>query len=134
MESFMENVMPVVAVVIFFVSFTFALLMIFSPKLRGKFMGRQMKATKYMLDSSKDTISDIATTGVKIKKDVIDKNEEDLKDIAQKSADIEKGAIKTKARAIREGLLKDDETIFCKHCGKEIAADSKFCKHCGKEQ
>lgn len=97
-------------------------------------MGRQMKATKYMLDSSKDTISDIATTGVKIKKDVIDKNEEDLKDIAQKSADIEKGAIKTKARAIREGLLKDDETVFCKHCGKEIAADSKFCKHCGKEQ
>ena len=134
MENFMENVMPVVILVIFFVSLIFSLLMIFSPKLRGKFMGRQMKATKYMLDSSKDTISDIATTGVKIKKDVIDKNEGDLKDIAQKSADIEKGAIKTKARAIREGLLKDDETVFCKHCGKEIAADSKFCKHCGKEQ
>ena len=134
MESFMENVMPVVILVLFFVFLIFALLMIFSPKLRGKFMGRQMRATKYMLDSSKDTISDIATTGVKIKKDVIDKNEEDLKDIAQKSADIEKGAIKTKARAIREGLLKDDETVFCKHCGKEIAADSKFCKRCGKEQ
>ena len=134
MESFMENVMPVVILVLFFVFLIFALLMTSSPKLRGKFMGRQMKATKYMLDSSKNTISDIATTGVKIKKDVIDKNEEDLKDIAQKSADIEKGAIKTKARAIREGLLKDDETVFCKHCGKEIAADSKFCKRCGKEQ
>ena len=97
-------------------------------------MGRQMKATKYMLDSSKDTLSDIATTGVKIKKDVIEKNEGDLKEIAQKSADIEKGAIKTKARAVREGLLKDDEAIFCKHCGKEIPADSKFCKYCGEKQ
>ncbi len=120
---------------VFFIGiFTFNLLMFFSPKLRGKFMGRQMKATKYMLDSSKETLSDIATTGVKIKKGVLDKNEEDLKNIAQKSADIEKGAIKTKARAVREGLLKDDGTVFCKHCGKEISADSKFCKYCGKEQ
>lgn len=24
--------------------------------------------------------------------------------------------------------------MYCKHCGKEIADDSKFCNHCGKEQ
>lgn len=24
--------------------------------------------------------------------------------------------------------------MYCKHCGKEIADDSKFCQHCGKEQ
>ena len=24
--------------------------------------------------------------------------------------------------------------IFCKHCGKQIDADSKFCSYCGKEQ
>lgn len=24
--------------------------------------------------------------------------------------------------------------MYCKHCGKEIADDSKFCQHCGKSQ
>lgn len=24
--------------------------------------------------------------------------------------------------------------MYCKHCGKEIADDSKFCQHCGKAQ
>ena len=24
--------------------------------------------------------------------------------------------------------------MYCKHCGKEIAGDSKFCNHCGKSQ
>ena len=24
--------------------------------------------------------------------------------------------------------------MYCKHCGKEIAEDSKFCKHCGEPQ
>lgn len=24
--------------------------------------------------------------------------------------------------------------MYCKHCGKEIDADSSFCKHCGKSQ
>ena len=24
--------------------------------------------------------------------------------------------------------------MYCKHCGKEIADDSKFCQHCGGEQ
>ncbi len=24
--------------------------------------------------------------------------------------------------------------MYCKHCGKEIADDSKFCNHCGKPQ
>lgn len=23
--------------------------------------------------------------------------------------------------------------MYCKHCGKEIAGDSKFCQHCGKQ-
>ena len=23
--------------------------------------------------------------------------------------------------------------MYCKHCGKEIAEDSKFCQHCGKQ-
>ena len=24
--------------------------------------------------------------------------------------------------------------MYCKHCGKEIADDSKFCRYCGKAQ
>ena len=24
--------------------------------------------------------------------------------------------------------------MYCKHCGREIADDSKFCQHCGKSQ
>ena len=24
--------------------------------------------------------------------------------------------------------------MYCKHCGKEIADDSRFCSHCGKSQ
>ena len=24
--------------------------------------------------------------------------------------------------------------MYCKHCGKEIADDSKFCQHCGGKQ
>lgn len=24
--------------------------------------------------------------------------------------------------------------MYCKHCGKEIADDSKFCQHCGGSQ
>ena len=31
-------------------------------------------------------------------------------------------------KAIKEGLK---DTMYCKHCGKEVDVDSKFCKHCG---
>lgn len=128
-------IVPAIIFGVFFVGmFIFSMLMFFSPKMRGKFMGRQVKSMKYMMDSSKDTLSDIATTNVKIRKDILDKNEDDLRDISRRSADIEKDAIKTKARAVREGLFGDEETKYCKHCGKEIPADSAFCKYCGKKQ
>jgi zinc-ribbon domain len=26
------------------------------------------------------------------------------------------------------------DTVFCRHCGEPLAADSKFCEHCGTEQ
>jgi hypothetical protein len=56
-------------------------------------------------------------------------NKDDLKEIAATSAEIASDAVSITARAVREGLR---DTIFCKHCGKEIDADSKFCSHCGK--
>ena len=51
-------------------------------------MGRQVKSMKYMMDSSKDTLSDIATTGVKVKKDILDKNEDDLRDFDRKISEV----------------------------------------------
>ena len=58
-------------------------------------------------------------------------NKDELKEIATTSAEIASDAVSITARAVQNGLR---NTIFCKHCGKEIDADSKFCSHCGKEQ
>jgi len=106
MFNILFTIVPIMVMLIFI--FTFVL--IFSPKLRGKFMSNQIKATKYMVDESK----------------------EDIKDITSNMAEATKDGIKTTTRAIREGLSQD--IIYCKHCGSEIDIDSKFCKKCGKEQ
>ena len=58
-------------------------------------------------------------------------NKNNLKDIASTSADITGDAVTKTAKAIKNGLK---ETKFCKHCGAEIDYDSKFCKECGKNQ
>ena len=43
--------------------------------------------------------------------------------------------IETTVGAIKRGWdTKNDATIFCKHCGEKIDADSVFCKSCGKQQ
>ena len=99
-------IVPLIAGII--IIFTFA--MVISPKLRGKMMSRQVKATKYMMDESK----------------------EDIKSISDNMAYATKDGIKTTARALKEGFAEDN--IYCKHCGSEIDNDSKFCKKCGKEQ
>ncbi len=88
----------------------FTLIMIFSPKLRGKMMSKQIKAGKYAMDESKD----------------------DLKSISDNMAYATKDGIKTTAGAIKEGFAQSN--VFCKHCGSEIDNDSNFCKKCGKEQ
>ncbi|MBP5204389.1 zinc ribbon domain-containing protein [bacterium] len=90
--------------------FVFIIAMIVSPKFKGKMMSREIKAQKYMIEESK----------------------EDLKSISDDMAYATKDGVKTTAGAIREGLTKS--TVFCKHCGCEIDDDSKFCKKCGKKQ
>ena len=95
------------AIFIFIMTFVF----IFSSKARGKMMSKQVKATKYMMDESKDDISSISTN----------------------LADATKDGVETTTRAIKKGLT-DDEVIYCKYCGSKIDKDSKFCKDCGKEQ
>ena len=90
--------------------FVFVIAMFISPKFRGKMMSRQIKASKYMMEESK----------------------EDIKSISDNMAYATKDGIKTTVGAIKEGLTQ--KSMFCKHCGSEIDIDSKFCKKCGKEQ
>lgn len=103
--SVMFTIVPIFILIVFAITFG----LILSPKLRGKFMSRQVKATKYMLDESVG----------------------DLTDISNKSAKIREQGIEMTMRAVKRGL--EDETVYCKHCGASIDADSKFCKACGKE-
>ena len=77
----------------------------FAPKISKM----QVESAKYMQQSNKDDLTDIANT----------------------SADISSEAISKSAKAIKSGL---NETKFCKHCGAKIDIDSKFCKDCGKAQ
>ena len=67
----------------------------------------------------------------KTTKYIQEENKEDLTDIVSNTADISSEAIKTVTKSIKSGM---QDTMFCKHCGKEIDADSKFCNKCGKEQ
>lgn len=117
--------------------FGFVIAMFISPKLRGKFMSNQLKATKHMIDYSKDELEDIGTNlgnvSINMKKNILDENEDVLREIASREADIRKDSIKTYASAIKEGIDNQD-TIYCKHCGSMIDSDSRFCKNCGKEQ
>ena len=100
----------VIILIIFVLIFGFVLAMFISPKFKGKIMSSQVKASKYMMDESK----------------------EDFKSISDNMAYATKDGIKTTARAIKEGFA--DEKVYCKHCGDAIDKDSKFCKKCGKEQ
>ena len=74
---------------------------------------------------------DIARMSAKTAKYIQQENKEDLKDIVNTSAEISSDAITTVTKAVKDGL---NDTVYCKHCGSKIDADSKFCKSCGKEQ
>ena len=90
--------------------FVFTFLVMFNPKIRGKMMSKSVKATKYMMDESKNDISSISTG------------------MAEATSD----GVEITTRAIKKGLT-EDKSIFCKHCGAKIDKDSKFCNKCGKE-
>ena len=75
---------------------------------------------------------DIAKFGARTMKYIQSQNKEELTEISTTSAQISRDAVTILSSAVKDGFSK--ETIFCKHCGKAIDADSKFCSHCGKEQ
>ena len=99
-------IVPILVILVFILTFAG----IISPKFRAKMMGKQIKATKYMVDELKD----------------------DLRDINTDLADASRDAIRMRTSAVREGFTGDYS--YCKHCGSSIDSDSRFCKKCGKEQ
>ena len=122
-------IIPIMAVLLIVLAIVF----MFSPKLRGKMLSKQVESMRYMLDESKMDIAKLGSTSVNLKKQILDENEETLTDIAKKEANIKSVGIKSAAKAVKEGLTESD-TMYCKHCGSEIDSDSKYCKKCGKEQ
>lgn len=121
--------------ILVFCVFAFVISMMFSPKMRSWFMGKQIKAQKHLLDDNAKIIRDLGKTAgslsVNMKKDIYDENGDTLRDLAEKDAELSAIKAKKLSRAIKDGL-KDE--MFCKHCGSTIDRDSKFCKECGKEQ
>jgi len=130
------NLMFIIVPIFIGCMFVVAIASIISPKFRGKLMSRQIKAAKYMIDESKDDLTNLGTTmgniGINTKKNILDQNEDMLRDLTIREANIDKEGIEIKTRAIKDGFSKD--TMFCKYCGTTIDEDSKFCKKCGKEQ
>ena len=125
-------IIPILVVLTFI--FTIALMV--SPKLRGKWMSKQIEATKHMIEYSKDDLKDILSTSksveVNAEKEILDNNEEIMKDNVTRKANINKEGIEITAKAIKEGLT--NNKVYCKYCGKLIDSDSKYCKVCGREQ
>ena len=125
-------IIPILVVLTFI--FTIALMV--SPKLRGKWMSKQIEATKHMMEYSKDDLKDILSTSksveVNAEKEILDNNEEIMKDNVTRKANINKEGIEITAKAIKEGIT--NNKVYCKYCGKLIDSDSKYCKVCGREQ
>lgn len=115
-----------------FIIFTFVTM--FNPNARSKWIGRQLKMQKKILEDNKDTIKDIQKLGGEVSIDsyneILDDKEEVIKKNMDRTANASSGAITNIARAIKEGL---DNDVYCKHCGAKIDSDSKFCKSCGKK-
>lgn len=131
----MFDVMFVIVPIFIGLVFIFTFVMIIGPKLRGKMMSKQIEATKYMINESKDALEDIAKTAsdvyINSSKNILDNHGDTLKEMATKRANINAEGIEITTRAIKDGLTK--KIVYCKYCGKPIDEDSKFCKHCGKE-
>ena len=73
---------------------------------------------------------EIAKARAKTLRYIQEENKDDLTAIANNSAEIMSDAVSKTANAIASGVQK---TMFCKHCGARIDADSTFCSRCGKE-
>ena len=75
-------------------SFIFTIALMVSPKLRGKWMSRQIKATKHMIKYSKEDLKDIISTSkdveINAEKEVLDNREDIMKENVIRKANIKK--------------------------------------------
>lgn len=130
------DIMFIIVPILIGAGFIFTFAMIFSPKLRSKIMGHQIKSMKYMLDDNKDNLSDIMSSAsdvaITARKRIMDEHEDTIRNLNTRDAITRKDGIEITAKAIRDGLV--GEKQYCKHCGELIDKDSKFCKVCGKQQ
>lgn len=114
----------------------FVILSLFSPRVQGKMMSKQIKSVKHMMDYSKDDLKELmkttAKTGTIAEKEILDENEDIMSSNERRKANIKKEGIEVTARAIKDGLTSNK--IYCRYCGAYIESDSRFCKNCGKEQ
>ena len=98
---------------------------------------------------------EISKLTVKTARYIQEENREDLTAVATGTAQIVSGAVSTIATSASDAIARvvsqeqeqrqeqsqeqtqeetQPKTMYCKHCGEKIDADSKFCKACGKEQ
>ena len=114
----------------------FVILSLFSPRVQGKMMSKQIKSVKHMMDYSKDDLKELmkttAKTGTIAEKEILDENEDIMSNNERRKANIKKEGIEVTVRAIKDGLTSNK--IYCRYCGVSIESDSRFCKNCGKEQ
>ena len=104
----MSKIIMIIVPIIMVISIVFFILLMTNSKFIGKMMAKNIKAAKYMMDETK----------------------EDLKAINDIGAYTQTDAIKSKVRAVKQGLQNE---MFCKYCGKEIEEDSRYCKYCGEK-
>ena len=104
------TIVPIITICMF----VFFMIFMFSPKLRGKFMSKQIDAAKHMVDESKDSLSEITKTmskmAIKKKKTILEENEDLLKETSRREAEIEKEKIEILAKAIKDGLTDKDNS------------------------
>ena len=128
----MAIAIPIVALL--FIVFVGA--MVFSPKMRAVFTKREIRAAKSMFEDLQGELTEMGTAvgsmSANIQKVILDKNEKIMRENERRTASIAGEGIEIKARALKNGLTKNCK--YCKHCGVSIDEDSRFCKECGKEQ
>jgi len=107
MRSF--DILFIIVPILIGAGFIFTFTMIFSPKLRSKFMGHQIKSMKYMLDDNKNNLSDMMSSAsdvaITARERIMDEHEDTIRDLNTRDARTKKDSIEITARAIRDGLM-----------------------------
>ena len=107
--NILGKIVPILVLLMFIIVpifIVYGFITVFSPKLRGKMMSKEVKALNVMLENSKDELAALSKTATNLQKEILEENEEDLTDIATTKANINKEAIEVTAEAIKKGLSK----------------------------